>query len=43
MRNTIDGIDECWKKPVNGKIHTSIFGIGTLDIEKAAKDTLEHI
>ncbi len=43
MRNTIDGIDEYWKKPVNGKIHTSIFGVGTVDIEKAVDKTLGHI
>lgn len=43
MRNSIDGIDEYWKKPVNGKIHTSIFGVGTVDIEKAVDKTLEHV
>ena len=43
MRNTIDGIDEYWKKPINGKIHTSIFGVGTVDIEKAVDKTIEHI
>ncbi len=43
MRNTIDGIDEYWKKPVNGKINTSIFGVGTVDIEKAVDRTVEHI
>ncbi len=43
MRNTIDGIDEYWKKPINGKIHTSIFGVGTIDIEKAVDRTIEHI
>lgn len=43
MRNSIDGIDEYWRKPVNGKIHTSIFGVGTLDIEKSVEKTLEHI
>lgn len=43
MRNTVDGIDEYWKKPVNGKIHTSIFGVGTLDIGKAVEKTMEHI
>lgn len=42
MRNTIDGIDEYWKKPINGKIHTSIFGIETVDIEKAVDLTLTH-
>ncbi|MBQ7122473.1 MAG: ADP-ribosylglycohydrolase family protein [Clostridia bacterium] len=43
MCNTIDGIDEYWKKPVNGKIHTSIFGVGTVDIEQAVEKTLSHI
>ncbi len=43
MRNTADGIDEYWKKPVNGKIHTSILGVDTVDIEKAVDKTLEHI
>lgn len=43
MRNTADGIDEYWKKPINGKIHTSIFGCGTVDIEAAVDKTLEHI
>lgn len=43
MRNGIYGIDEYWKKPVNGKIHTSIFGVGTIDIEKAVDKTMEHL
>lgn len=43
MRNSIDGIDEYWKKPVNGKINTSIFGVDTIDIEKAVDKTIEHI
>lgn len=43
MRGGIDCIDECWKKPVNGKIHTSIFGVSTVDIEKAVEKTMEHM
>lgn len=43
MIKGIDGIDEYWKKPINGKIHTSIFGTETIDIEKAVEKTLEHI
>lgn len=43
MRGGIDCIDECWKKPVNGKIHTSIFGVGTVDIDSAVETTLRHI
>ncbi len=43
MRNTADGIDGYWKKPINGKIRTSIFGVDTVDIEQAVDKTLEHI
>lgn len=43
MRNGIDGIDEYWKKPVNEKIHTSIFGVGTVDIKQAAELTMKHM
>lgn len=43
MRNSIDGIDKYWKKPVNGKIHTSIFGVGTVNIEQAVEETIKHI
>ena len=43
MRGGIDCIDDYWKKPVNNKIHTSIFGVDTVDIEKAVEKTMEHI
>ena len=43
MRSGIDCIDDCWKRAVNNKIHTSLFGIETVDIEKAAQKTMEHI
>lgn len=43
MRGGIDCIDDYWKKPVNGKIHTSIFGIGTVNIEDCVEKTLKHI
>lgn len=43
MRNSIDGIDEYWKKPINNKIRTSIFGAETVDIEQAVNKTFEHI
>ena len=39
----VDFIDEYWIKPINNKIHTSIFGVGTVDIDKAVEHTLEHI
>lgn len=43
MRGTDECIDEYWSEPINNKIHTSIFGVGTVDIEKAVEHTLEHI
>lgn len=43
MRGGIDCISDCWKKPINNKIHTSIFGVGTVDIEKAVDKTMEHM
>lgn len=43
MRGGIDCIDEYWRKPINGKIHTSIFGVGTVDIKAAVEKTMEHI
>ena len=43
IKMLIDGIGEEWKKPVNDKIHTSIFGVGTVNISEMAKATLKHI
>ena len=43
MRGTDGCIGEYWLKPINNKIHTSIFGVGTVDIEKAVEHTLEHL
>lgn len=43
MRGTDSCIDDIWKKPINNRIHTSIFGVGTVDIDEAVAHTLEHI
>lgn len=43
MRGGESSIDEYWKKPVNGKIHTSIFGVGTVNISEATQKTIAHI
>lgn len=43
MRGTDACIDDVWKKPINNKIHTTIFGVGTVDIDEAVKHTLAHI
>ncbi len=42
MRGGIDSIDEYWKKPVGGRIETSIFGVGTVEIEALVNKTMEH-
>ena len=43
MRNGAKGLDEVWTKPVNGKLDTSIFGVGILDLDKAAERTMKHL
>ena len=43
MANGIGSISEYWKKPINNKIHTSIFGVGTVNITDCVEKTLEHI
>lgn len=43
MRNGKDEIGEEWIKPLNGKIHTSIFGVGTVKISECAEKTMEHL
>lgn len=42
MRGGIDCISEYWKEPVNGKIHTSVFGVDTVNIEDAVNKTILH-
>ena len=43
MKNGIDSIDECWKKPLNDKIETTLIQVGTVKISEMAKKTMEHI
>ena len=39
-----DGIiSEYWRKPINNKINTTIFGIGSVNIEECVDKTLQHI
>ena len=35
-------VDEYWTKPINNKLHTSIFGVGTVNIDECIKKTLKH-
>ena len=43
MANGIDSIAECWTRPMNDTLHTSIFGVGTVKISDRVKMTMEHI
>ncbi len=43
MANGIESIPECWLKPINDTLHTTIFGVETVKISERVKLTLEHI
>ena len=43
MRNGIEKIGESWTKSLNDKLHTSIFGVGTVSISERAEMTLKHM
>ncbi|MBQ2676979.1 MAG: ADP-ribosylglycohydrolase family protein [Clostridia bacterium] len=43
MMKGIDGIEKRWYQPINNKLETSIFGVGTIDIDEAVNKTIEHI
>ena len=36
-------IPEYWQKPINNKLHTSIFGVGTVNIKDCVEKTIKHI
>ena len=43
IRNGYSAIGDVWTAPINGKLATSIFGVGVLDIDKAVGRTMKHI
>ncbi len=43
MANGIESIPEYWTNPIKDKLHTSIFGVGTVSVTEMAKKTMEHI
>lgn len=43
MRGGVKNIGAEWTAPLNGKLHTSIFGLGTVLLEERAEMTLRHI
>ena len=43
MANGIQAIPECWTKPINDTLYTSISGLNKLKISDRVKMTMEHI
>ena len=43
MANGAASIPEYWTKPINGKIDTTIFGVGTVRIADCVDKTMEHL
>lgn len=43
MRGGLSAIGEEWSAPVRDKLHTSIFGVGTVSISDCARHTLLHL
>lgn len=42
MANSVSSISKYWSEPVCGKLATSVFGVGTVEISDCVKKTLEH-
>ena len=43
MRNGASAIDPEWTRPVQDKLHTAVFGVGTVSIRERAEQTLDHL
>ena len=43
MAKGIGCIDSVWTNPINDTLYTSIFGVGTIKISDAAKNTMKHV
>ena len=43
MQKGIRAISEEWQKPINNKLDTSIFGMGTVSVDYLVDKTMEHI
>ena len=43
MANGKETISEDWSAPIKNKLHTSIFGVGTVNISDCVEKTLSHI
>lgn len=43
MRNGVSAIGPEWTQPVHDKLHTAVFGVGTVSIRQRAEETMEHL
>ncbi len=43
MRDGAATVGEEWSKPINGLLHTTIFGVGTVKLTDVAQKTMEHM
>ena len=43
MANGKETISEAWSARINNKLHTSIFGVGTVNISDCVEKTMSHI
>ena len=43
MANGKETISKDWSAPINNKLHTSIFGVGTVNISDCVEKTMSHI
>lgn len=43
MMGGAGAIPEYWSRPINNKIHTSVFGVGTVTITECVEKTLKHL
>ena len=43
MRGGVSSISDEWKAPLHGKLCTSIFGVGTVEIDSLVEKTMTHL
>jgi len=43
MRDGSATVGEQWTAPINGKLDTTIFGVGTVELKDMARKTMEHM
>jgi hypothetical protein len=43
MAKGVASIPAYWTQPINDRLHTSIFGVGTVSISDCVEKTLAHV